>query len=633
MTTDLTSTTVPSDAPLNLGDHIWDSRWNQRLIDERRRRGHLFVEAALHAESTRVQANFFAACEQSVWFYLDLMAWSRDPRNFVESTPRLTIERQRQFISILLGFEYCQGGLPAPLVVDKPRDTGVTDSFLDALVWAWLFRRGTKVGLLTLGRDECDNKTEFSLFGKMRFKIGALPPWMRPPLSKEHDKMMVLINPWNANTIVGHTTTGRAFRSSRAWRLIVDEAAFIPELEPLWQAISQTTLSPCYVSNPNGLHNTFGQLVHGKKAAVTPYPPPAGWLGYVHFRFTLADDPRKGEVWHARADADYAGSPLARARELGVSYDDNNCSGRTWPEFDRHAHIDHVVVTRELYGKALHVEGWDFGCGSGMTARVSVLYWPKSGAMLVYDYHVWYGPSLEEIFEDLRLANYCIRGRNVHHGLWPIRVADNFAVNARGGGNGAGGESWAWGVMFARAGLRLALFNRHPPIAIERVRERIMAFHLRVSPACAQVSPNQTGTTQRGSAREAFKSTLTDAMTSYHWVQQKNPEKRGAGLEKGWASHLADALMLAVCYALRVNGEDYTSLEDLSLRPAARSMRAFLRREAGGIDLFEPAALLGTLPSSNSEGGEPNHGNDHEPRSRADDDDEVYEPVSGPTFE
>lgn len=230
-----------------------------------------------------------------------------DPRNaevgLPSTVPFLLFPKQREFVEWLrnlwLGRE---DGL-----AEKSRDMGVSWLCVAFAVWMWRFHPGTVVGFGSRKEEYVDRLGDpKSLFWKVRQFIDLLPVEFRPTgfEGKAHAPFMRITNPENGAAIIGEAgdNIGRGNRTSIYFK---DESAFYERPELIDAALSQTSNCKVDVSTPNGAGNPFYRKRKGGRLKV--------------FTFHWKDDPRKGEDWYAKQQADL--DPVVLAQEVDINYE------------------------------------------------------------------------------------------------------------------------------------------------------------------------------------------------------------------------------------------------------------------------------------------------------------------------
>lgn len=251
-------------------------------------------------------------CRRSVARFFDNWVWTYDPRAAAEGgaahIPFDLFPRQRDFVQWLdARVSKAEDGL-----AEKSRDIGFTWMAGGYAIHHWLFVPGFKTTFGSRKGEYVDRIGDpDSIFEKMRMIVRMLPAWMRPPGFNPslHDNHMLMMNPYNENTIRGEggDEMGRGGRSSLYF---IDEAAFIERAERVEAATSANTDVRIWGSSVNGMGNLFARKRHGGNLRPDQI-----------FRFHWTDDPRKtpewatkkresleSHVWASEYDIDYTAS-------------------------------------------------------------------------------------------------------------------------------------------------------------------------------------------------------------------------------------------------------------------------------------------------------------------------------------
>lgn len=248
--------------------------------------------------------------EHPVDFIQDWL-WTYDPRQSSPTMPFILFKRQREFILWLKEkLENKEDGL-----TEKSRDMGVTWLTMAFSIWAWRFRKETKISFGSRKEklvDELGNPD--SIFEKGRLMLRRLPRELLP-VGYDHDKhapYMKIMNPDNGSVIAGEAgdNIGRGGRSTIYFK---DESAFYERPDKIEAALSQNSDVKIDVSTPNGPGNPFARKRFSGKIDV--------------FTFHWKQDPRKDEAWYKK-QCDTLDAFIV-AQEIDIDY---------------HASTDRVVI-------------------------------------------------------------------------------------------------------------------------------------------------------------------------------------------------------------------------------------------------------------------------------------------------
>lgn len=185
------------------------------------------------------------------------------------------------------------------VTIDKSRDMGASWLTIAVFVWFWMFREGVHFRILSRVEELVDTPDDSdSLFWKIDFLVRKLPAWMRPPIKRTYKK---IVNLRGGNTIIGRSTTGAQGRAGRCTAMMIDEAALVRELRPIWQGFQQTTACRIAVSSAYG-PGFFSKLVRSPQVKT--------------IRLAWWDHPEKGLGRYTRVD------PVTQRVEIRSPYYD-----------------------------------------------------------------------------------------------------------------------------------------------------------------------------------------------------------------------------------------------------------------------------------------------------------------------
>lgn len=236
-------------------------------------------------------------------------------------------------------------------LTEKSRETGATYIYLGTYIHYWLFTEGFEALVFSLKREDVDDRTPSSLFGKIRYMVDSLPFWILPVKYNKRihlEPFMRLINPDNNNSIIGRATTEDSGRSGRKSAVLIDEYAGIsPRLiSGMESALQEVTNTIHRVSTPKGI-NQF-KIVRDKKICDvhtfhwTQIPPKCEGLYYLNPKGKRVDCPdlpterrspygylidphgnvtklKLRSIWYDKQCKRYINS-RDRAQELDISY-------------------------------------------------------------------------------------------------------------------------------------------------------------------------------------------------------------------------------------------------------------------------------------------------------------------------
>jgi hypothetical protein len=137
--------------------------------------------------------------------------------------------------------------------------------------------------------------TARNLVSKTMFMYDELPKWLKLP-AKEKNKLSLRLK--NGSKITAKSSNADAARSEAVSLLLIDEAAFIDNIEETFTAAQQTlaTGGQCMaLSTPNGIGNWFHQTWEKAESGENSFLP---------IRLPWTVHPERNEAWRTQQDAD-----------------------------------------------------------------------------------------------------------------------------------------------------------------------------------------------------------------------------------------------------------------------------------------------------------------------------------------
>ncbi len=140
-------------------------------------------------------------------------------------------------------------------IILKSRQMGITTLVAAYSLWLMIFHDNKEILCLSITQE-----TSKAIVTKVRFANDNLPSWLK--LTETEDNRLSL-KLSNGSKIVAISSAGTAGRSGAASLLVIDEAAFIDNIEEIWLS-SQYTLATggkaIVLSTPNGVGNWFHKM-------------------------------------------------------------------------------------------------------------------------------------------------------------------------------------------------------------------------------------------------------------------------------------------------------------------------------------------------------------------------------------
>lgn len=302
-----------------------------------------YYEGADYREKLFQRMNTLKRCEEEPTeiMRLALSSWSVDPISFIEQFGFLINPKYYNEIKPFFLFDYQKeilikiweaenSGEDVELLIDKPREMGLTWVLIWYQIWRFLFTKNWSGFNLSRTEAEVDDGTAdptSSIFGKFRWSLGMLPEWMIPegyvPKGKKGnptDMKLRLSNPQLGSTLVGSTTNENAGRSRRYSFIFVDECFFIERFQTVHRALTSVSNMKVYVSTSKvgRVYKGFVDLCQERGHYVT--------LKY-------SDNPFKDDQWREEKmrEAEYDPEAL---KEIEVGYN-VNIDSQYYPEINQ----------------------------------------------------------------------------------------------------------------------------------------------------------------------------------------------------------------------------------------------------------------------------------------------------------
>lgn len=210
-----------------------------------------------------------------------LDVYSIDPIRFIEdfllikvnklpgspTKPFFLFKYQKDILIKLV--ELDMGNQEAELLIDKPREMGITWLMVAYYLWRFLFTPNFSSFILSRSSKEVDNGTRMcddSIFGKFRWLLDRLPPYMIPTGYQKKvargtptDAELKLINPTMSSTITGSSTNSDAGRSRRYSSTWIDEVFSIDRFQEVYRALQSVSKVKVFTSTvaPGRIYKDF----------------------------------------------------------------------------------------------------------------------------------------------------------------------------------------------------------------------------------------------------------------------------------------------------------------------------------------------------------------------------------------
>jgi hypothetical protein len=194
-------------------------------------------------------------------------------------------------------------------IVLKSRQLGISTLAAGYSLWLMIFHKDKNVLCLSKTQETARN-----MVTKVKYMYDNLPSWLKVP-SEENNKLSLRLT--NGSQIKAKSSNSDAARSEAVTLLIIDEAAFIENVEETWASAQQTLATgggAIVLSTPYGTGNWFHQTwVKAESAENDFLPIKLPW--FVH--------PERNEAWRKKQD-ELLGDPRLAAQECDCDF---NTSG------------------------------------------------------------------------------------------------------------------------------------------------------------------------------------------------------------------------------------------------------------------------------------------------------------------
>ncbi len=151
-------------------------------------------------------------------------------------------------------------------VILKARQLGLSTLTAGYSLWMMTFHQDKNILVIATKQDTAKN-----LVTKVRVMHANLPSWLKQKCV-EDNKLSLRYN--NGSQVKAVSSGEDSGRSEALSLLILDEAAFIDKIEPIWAAASQTlsTGGKCIaLSTPNGIGNWFHKIWVGAEEGINDW--------------------------------------------------------------------------------------------------------------------------------------------------------------------------------------------------------------------------------------------------------------------------------------------------------------------------------------------------------------------------
>lgn len=393
--------------------------------------------------------------------------------------------------------------------IEKSRQMFISWALMTWFLWEILFLEKEQLLAISAKEELVDdggkNSTPQSLLGKVRFLYSHLPSF----LSIDKDgkealsfKKLCVTNSFIGSMIKGESSNPNAGRGGNYNRILIDEAAFVPNSEAVFTAARLACKKGIIIcSTPNGKGSIHWRIKYGAKDS-----------GFQTLRFHWGDHPHRTEKWYNQRRRSMTDEQIAR--ELDISYEDS-VVGRIFTEFN---FKKHVSPYRLIYNPDLPLyTTWDFGIGDP-TAILFIQTDPMDSVYIIDEFQDSGKDTSYYTKEIVKVVKTW--GYPDDDALQILKNAAHYGDPA-GSHRGARLESWI-GDIYQRLGI---MIQTKPGVAkidkINRVKMLLRNGNILISPHCTR---------------------LIEAVQNY----RRETDRMGRVLSEkpvhNWASHFNDAL-------------------------------------------------------------------------------------------
>lgn len=200
-------------------------------------------------------------------FIEDMMIIKANKANGSPPKPFFLFDYQKRIILKLM--ELDNADQESELLIDKPREMGITWLMSAYLEWRFFFTPNYSSFVLSRSETEVDDGTrtcDGSIFGKLRWMLDRVPRYVIPASYQKKvirgtttDMNLKLINPTIGSSITGSSTNAEAGRSRRYSMTWVDEVFAIDRFQEVYRALQTVSKVKVFTSTvaPGKMYEDF----------------------------------------------------------------------------------------------------------------------------------------------------------------------------------------------------------------------------------------------------------------------------------------------------------------------------------------------------------------------------------------
>lgn len=174
------------------------------------------------------------------------------------------------------------------IVINKSRQLGVSTLVAAYALWMMLFHENKNILVIATKQETAKN-----MITKVRFMYDNLPKWLKLPYI-ENNKLSLKLK--NSSQIKAVSAAGDSGRSEAVSLLVIDEAAFIEDIDEIFPSAQQTlaTGGKCIViSTPKGVGNWFHSTFKDGELNTN---------GFLPIRLPWSVHPERNQAWRDEQD-------------------------------------------------------------------------------------------------------------------------------------------------------------------------------------------------------------------------------------------------------------------------------------------------------------------------------------------
>ena len=202
------------------------------------------------------QKEVWIRCARDPLFYVDTFLFTYAPKGFPDAPNRPFVLYPYQETAFL---KMAEALGRHPMLVEKSRDMGATWLVLALYLWRWHFYSGQSFLLGSRKQELVDKSGDpKSLFWKLDYMIGRLPPFLRP--FNERTALHYL-NVENGSVIDGESTNDDFARGDRRTSIMLDEFPAVENGYRILEAVGDATDSPIFAGTSQGASGAYYDIL------------------------------------------------------------------------------------------------------------------------------------------------------------------------------------------------------------------------------------------------------------------------------------------------------------------------------------------------------------------------------------